>query len=70
MLVDLYFIDVFRNHRSQLVRASHISYIYHKPTSCRNKQSSVLGLAEDNSRERMCVCIHTHVQCIHLVLNV
>ena len=65
MSVDLYFVDVFCNHHSQLVRASHISYIYHKPTSCRNKQSSVLGLAEDNSCDRMCVC----AQCIHLVLK-
>ena len=56
MYVDLYFADVFCNDHSQLVRPSDISYIHHKPTFCRNKQFSVLGLAEDNSCEGICVC--------------
>ena len=65
MSVCRFIVDVFCNHCSQLVRPSYISYTYHKPASCRNPQSLVLGLAEDNSCEGICVC----AQCIYLDLK-
>lgn len=58
MSVHRFIVDVFCNHHSQLVRLPYISYTYHKPASCRNPQSSILGLAEDNSCEGICVCAH------------